>query len=76
MSTASVMVTTIDTAISAIVTRKISSTTIDGIDYSMLNLNELRELRKYYAEIANGETQAAAGNSPFGISNLSMGSGK
>lgn len=76
MSTASVMVTTIDTAISDIVTKKVANVTVDGVDYSMLNLNDLRELRKYYAEIAAGESSAAATRAPFGVSTLYKGSGK
>lgn len=76
MSTASEMVTTIDTAISAIVTKKAASYEIEGITYNVLNLDDLRELRKYYQGIAAGETAASAGSPRFTINPLKSGDAK
>ena len=70
------MVTTIDTAISAIVTKKASSWTIDGVTYTALDLDELRELRNYYDGIVGTENATTNSTAPFGITNLKAGSGK
>lgn len=76
MTTASTMVATIDTAISAIVTKKAESWTIDGVEYTALDLSRLRQLRAFYAEIVGTEEATANSSAPFGISGLSAGSGK
>jgi hypothetical protein len=76
MSTATEMITTIDTAISAIVSKKVSSYEIDGVKYSVLNLDELRELRKEYSAIVGSEDAVTNGTAPFGITGLKTGSGK
>jgi len=76
MSTASDMVTTIDTAISAIVTKKTDSYEIDGVKYTALNIDKLRQLREYYAGIVGSEDAIANSTAPFGITGLKAGSGK
>lgn len=76
MSTASDMVTTIDTAISAIVTKKAESYEVAGIRYTVLNLDDLKELRAYYEGIASGETAAASANPRFQINPLKAGDAK
>lgn len=76
MTTASTMLTTIDTAISAIVTKKAASWTIDGVTYTALDIDKLQQLRSFYAEIVGTETATANSSAPFGITGLSAGSGK
>ena len=76
MSTASDMVTTIDTAISAIVTKQAESYEIEGIRYTVLDLDKLRNMRVYYQGIATGETAATAGNPRFQINPLKSGDAK
>ena len=76
MSTSTAMITTIDTAISAIVTKKAESWEIDGVQYTALDLAKLRQLRDFYSQIAATETATANSAAPFGITNLSAGSGK
>lgn len=76
MSTASDMVTTIDTAISAIATKKAESYEVAGIRYSVLDLDKLREMRTYYQNISAAETASSSGNPRFQINPLKSGDGK
>ncbi len=76
MSTASDMVTKIDTAISEIVEKKAESYEIDGIRYTVLDLDKLGKMRSHYQGIAAGETAAASGNPRFRINPLKSGDAK
>jgi len=76
MSTASDMVTAIDAAILAITTNKTESYEIEGVRYTALKITELRDLRKYYQNIASGETADTAGNPRFRINLLKSGDAK
>jgi len=76
MSTASAMITTIDTAISAIVTGQVDSINVDGESFNALNLDSLRRLRKDYEAIVATENSVTNGTMLFGNSGLSAGSGK
>ncbi len=77
MSTASDMITTIDTAISSIVTKQASSWTFEGVTYQAQDLDKLRALRDYYANIYAGELSAATTKRPrFGITQLGAGDGR
>ena len=76
MSTASEMVDTLDTAISAIVGRQAASYTIDGVTYTAHDLDKLRALRRMYAgeeAIENADTNDTF---PFLIHKLEAGDGK
>lgn len=76
MSTASDMVTTIDTAISNIVSGEAASVTVDGESYSTLNLDQLIKVRDHYQAIVAGETATTNCEAMFGITGLSAGAGK
>jgi len=69
------MLTTIDTAISAIVTGQAESVSVAGDSYTSLDLDKLKNLRSHYASIVAQENVSE--NTPmFGITGLQAGSGK
>jgi hypothetical protein len=76
MSAASIAVAAIDTAILSIVSKQVSSWSLDGVVYTAQDLDKLREMRDYYAQIYAGELSTASKVPRFGITQLGSGNGQ
>lgn len=74
--TATTMLNAIDLAIAGIIARRSSAWTVAGVTYSSHNLNDLRQLREYYAEEAAKAAATAAGRPGFAVGTLRAGDGK
>jgi len=76
MSTASQMITTIDTAIASIVSKEAQQIVVDGETYDALDISKLYKLRASYEAIVGVENAAANNTVPFGITGLAAGNAR